>query len=164
MHLSPVSTLELDRPENEVLSGPEVSLLSDNKMDGILAWVPSVQWDLLWACSVPALASHSARIIGGGSDTTVKMWGAAQPKRRSFPSLISSRYHSSCNAQTASWVGMESHPLSQGQSELTSRGAFHGLPILPSEMPGEPRRQGLQSSEVGCFIWKEVVWVPGAIP
>lgn len=44
-----------------------------------------------------------------------------------------------------------------------SMGAFHGLPTLPSEMPEEPGVQGLQNSEVGCFIW-EVVWVPGAIP
>lgn len=43
-------------------------------------------------------------------------------------------------------------------------GAFLGLPALPSEMPWEPRVKGLQNSEVGCFIWKEVVWVPGAIP
>lgn len=53
-----------------------------------------------------------------------------------FCPCLSSRWHSSCNAQATSLVGTESHPLSQGQSELMFTRASHGLPTLPLEIRG----------------------------
>lgn len=70
-----------------------------------------------------------------------------------FCPCLSSRWHSSCNAQATSLVGTESHPLSQGQSELMFTGASHGLPTLPSEIRGA---RGAGPAEFrGCLLYLE---------